>query len=155
MTVVDDRTPVAATSVTHRIVPASVGPASRAQVIHIPCHEWCVVDHLTRVTCLDDVVHFSDSDSVTVLTLTDDDTAHSELVATIGCDPTARDPRLRAAHIRTNSGQAEDAYLTPDMAEELADDMIVFAVQLRGKARTARAANQAEVVLNTRADSAT
>lgn len=127
-----------------RLVPAKVGQPGRVQVVHVPCPEWCVVDHLTRVTCLEDVVHFSDVDGVTVVTLTDDDTAHSAMTATIGSDPTASDPRLRAAHVLTNSGQAEDACLTPDMADELADELIAFAAQLRGKARTARLFNRAE-----------
>ncbi|MER5461639.1 hypothetical protein ABT010_13315 [Streptomyces sp. NPDC002668] len=136
--------PVAATPVTHRIVPALVGHAARAQAIYIPCPEWCVVDHLDPMTCFDDIVHYSDADSVTVLTLTDDVTAHSELSLNISSDPTARDPRLRSAHLVVNDAASVDAYLTPDMAEELADDLITFAVKMRTAARTARQANQSQ-----------
>lgn len=126
-----------------RLVPAKIGPADLAQTAWIPCPEWCVVDHLDPMTCFDDIVHYSDADSVTVLTLTDDTTAHSELSLNISADPTARDPRLRAAHLVINDAASADAYLTPDMAEELADDLITFAVQIRMAARTARAANLA------------
>ena len=135
--------PVAAASVTPRLAPALVGPADVAQAIWIPCHEWCVVDHLDRVTCLEDAVHYSDASVVTVLTLTDEGTAHSELMLNISSDPTARDPRLQAAHIVINDAASTDAYLTPEMAEELADDLITFAVKVRMAARTARTANQA------------
>lgn len=128
---------------TPRLVPALVGPADLAQAIFIPCPEWCVVDHLDPMSCFDDIVHYSDADSVTVLTLTDNDTAHSELSLNISSDPTARDPRLRAAHIVVNDAASVDAYLTPDMAEELADDLITFAVKMRTAARTAREHNTA------------
>lgn len=140
-TLLPEQTPVAATSVTPRLVLAKVGPAGLAQA-YIPCPEWCVVDHLDPMTCFDDIVHYSDAESVTVLTLTDEGTAHSELMLNISSDPTARDPRMRAAHIVINDAASVDAYLTPDMAEELADDLITFAVQIRTAARTARQANQ-------------
>ncbi|WP_406306294.1 hypothetical protein OHA61_34275 [Streptomyces sp. NBC_00885] len=119
-----------------RLVPAKVGRPGHIQTIHIECPEWCVMDHEDRVGHLDDVMHYSDFDVVTVLTLTDDETAHSELMLNVSSDPSASDPRLRAAHLVINDGASTDAYLTPDMADELADDLIAFAAQLRNKART-------------------
>ncbi|MCX4824863.1 hypothetical protein OG883_34425 [Streptomyces sp. NBC_01142] len=126
-----------------RLVPAKVGPSGRAQVVYIECPEWCVVDHSDREGCLEDVMHYSDADVLQVLTLTDDDTAHSEIYATIASDPAASDRRLRAAHIVINDGASTDAYVTPDMAEELADDLVAFAARLRHKARTVRLFNRA------------
>jgi len=127
-----------------RLVPAKVGPLGRVQTVYIPCPEWCVVDHMDRTANLDDVMHYSDGDIVQVSTLTDDVNAHSEMYANISVDPTAADPRLRAAHLVINNGASpNDAYLTPDMADELADEMIAFASQLRAKARIVRLHNQA------------
>ncbi|MFE3659084.1 DUF6907 domain-containing protein [Streptomyces sp. NPDC059165] len=137
--------PPAAVPPRSRLVPAKVGPAGRAQVVHVDCPDWCVIDHMERVGSLDDLMHWSDFDIVQILTLTDDDTAHSELMVNVSQDPTASDPRLRTAHMTlNNSGNAMDAYLTPDMAEELADDLIAFAAQLRHKARQVRLYNQAQ-----------
>ena len=143
-TLLPEQTAVAAASVTpgSRLVPARVGPAGLTQAIYIPCPAWCAVDHLDPMTCFDDIVHYSEAESVTVSTLTDGDTAHSELMLNISADPTARDPRLQVAHIVVNDAASTDAYLTPDMAEELADDLITFAVKIRMAARTARQANR-------------
>jgi len=127
-----------------RLVPAKVGRTGHVQTIHIECPaDWCVVDHMDRQTCLEDVMHYSDADIVQVPTLTDDDTAHSEMYANISSDPSASDPRLRAAHLVVNDGGRDDAYLTPDLADELADDLIAFAAQIRHKARQVRLYNKA------------
>jgi hypothetical protein len=120
-----------------RLVPARVGPEGRVQTVYIPCPEWCVVDHLERENHLEDVMHYSDGDGVQVPTLTDDDTGHSEVYVSISVDPTARDPRLRAAHVVITDA-AGDAYLTPDMADGFADELIAFAAQVRHQARLVR-----------------
>lgn len=127
-----------------RLVPAKIGRTGHVQTIYIECPDWCIVDHSSREGCLDDVMHYSDGDVVQVLTLTDDESGHSEMYATISADPSASDVRLRAAHIVINDGaSATDAYLTPDMGEELADELIAFAAQIRHKARTVRLYNAA------------
>lgn len=142
MTLLDERPVVP--SPQSRLVPALVGPPDRTQIIHIECPtSWCVVDHMDRVAFLDDVMHYSDCGVVQVSTMTDDDFAHSELYANVSSDPTAADPRLRAAHIVVNDGGPNDAYLTPEMAESFADDLIAFASQIRTAARTALVANRA------------
>lgn len=121
-----------------RLVPARVGSSGCAQTVHIEDPTWCVVDHMDRVGCLEDVVHYSGFDIVEILTLLDDDSTHSELMVNISSDPTASDPRLREAHILINDATATDAHLTADMAEELADNLIAFAAQIRHKARIVR-----------------
>lgn len=126
-----------------RLVPAKVGRPGHVQTIHIECADWCVIDHSERVGHLDDVMHYSDCDVVTVSTLTDDGTAHSELMLNVSSDPSASDPRLRAAHLVINDGASTDAYLTPGMADELADELIAFAAQLRSQAQTVRLYNRA------------
>lgn len=137
------KAPAPASSDQARLVPAKVGPLGRVQTVWIPCPTWCVVDHLEHAGVLEDVMHYSDADILQVATLLDDDTAHSELYANISLDPTAADPRLRVSHIVINDGAQDDAYLTPDMAEELADDLIAFGAQLREKARLVRLHNKA------------
>lgn len=128
-----------------RLVPAKVGQNGRVQTVYIECPSWCVVDHADRVNYLEDVMHYSDFDVVQVATLTDDDTAHSEVMVNISADPTARDSWRRSAHLVVNTnGSPSDAYLTPTMADDLADEMIAFAAQLRHKARLVRQLNAAE-----------
>ncbi|MFE0273777.1 DUF6907 domain-containing protein [Streptomyces sp. NPDC058992] len=126
-----------------RLVPAKIGRPGRIQTVYIECPEWCETDHSEREGSLDDVMHYGSADSVLVSTLTDDVTAHGELHATIAIDPAASDHRLRTAHIVVADGQPTDAYLSPEMGEELADDLIAFAAQLRHKARLVRLFNQA------------
>ena len=126
-----------------RLVPAKVGRPGHVQTVWIDCPEWCVIDHGDRVGHLDDVMHYSDCDVVEVVTLTDDETGHSELMLNISSDPSASDPRLRTAHLVINNNTSTDAYLTPDMAEELADELIAFAAQLRSQAQTVRLYNRA------------
>lgn len=127
-----------------RLVPAKVGSAGRTQTVYIECPTWCAVDHADRVGFLEDVVHYSDCDIVQIPTLSDDDFAHSELMVNVSLDPSAADPRLREAHILINDAASTDAHLTPTMAEELADDLIAFAAQLRHKARQVRLFNRVE-----------
>ncbi|SDN81220.1 DUF6907 domain-containing protein [Streptomyces wuyuanensis] len=128
-----------------RLVPAKVGQSGRVQTVYIECPTWCVVDHADRVNYLEDVMHYSDFDVVQVATRTDDDLAHSAMMLNISSDPAAREPWRRSAHLVVNTtGSASDAYLTPALAEELADDLIAFAAQLRHKARQVRLLNQAE-----------
>jgi hypothetical protein len=46
---------------------------------------------------------------------------------------------MRAAAVVVTDG-SNDAYLTPDMADEFADGLVAFAEQVRALARTARGA---------------
>ncbi|MFH8613060.1 DUF6907 domain-containing protein [Streptomyces sp. NPDC018029] len=79
-----------------------------------------------------------------VPTLLSEDTAHSELYCRVTSDPASPDPSMRAAHVLYGNGTGVDAYLTPDMADELADDLVAFAAEARGTARVAQAANEAD-----------
>ncbi|MFE5629944.1 DUF6907 domain-containing protein [Streptomyces sp. NPDC056543] len=119
-----------------RLVPAVVGVKGRTQRIHVECPIWCVVDH-SRIVTLDEVTHYSSSDVVQVPTFLHEDTSHSDLSLSISVDPDSPDPREREAHILVDNGTFEEARLTPQLAEELADDLIAFASQLRHRAREA------------------
>jgi hypothetical protein len=129
-----------------RLVPALVGPGAQQQRIYIECPEWCTVDHVKEhVGAIEDLTHYGDTHSADIVTMLDDDTLHSSLMAGLSLDPSAADPRLRRTHILLNNeNNPEEARLTPDMADELADDLVSLADFLRGLARTAREFNAAE-----------
>ncbi|MFD9630099.1 DUF6907 domain-containing protein [Streptomyces violascens] len=122
-----------------RLVPALV----RGQRIFIEDPSWCIVDHVKLHTgAVEDITHWSEGVIMQVLSMLTPDTAHSELFARVNSDPAHRDPRMRAAHVLVGNESAVDAFLTPDMADELAADLVGFAAAVRGAARTARRANQ-------------
>lgn len=62
-----------------------------------------------------------------------------EIYSQLFADPISEDPRMRAAAVVVTDG-SNDAYLTPDMADEFADGLVAFAEQVRALARTARGA---------------
>ncbi|MFC7973916.1 DUF6907 domain-containing protein [Streptomyces cinereoruber] len=125
-----------------RLVPAVVGVKGREQRVYIECADWCVVDHTRGYNLLEDIAHYSDGDLVQVESFAYGDKAHSELSCMISADPSADDSRIREAHLLVDTGSSEDARLTPEMAESLADDLIAFASQLRHKARQVSAFNR-------------
>lgn len=125
-----------------RIVPAVVGRGGRSMQVYIECPEWCTNDHSTGNVELEDITHYSMSDVAQVPTFFNADTSHTDLTLTVSSDPTSCDPRCREAHLLVDTGTDEEARLTPEMAEELADDLIAFASQLRHKARQVAAFNR-------------
>lgn len=149
-TVVPAQTSSSAPSVTpavspgHRLVPAAIGRRNEApQVVWIECPTtWCSENHLDfGQVAVEDIVHSSDASHFGVrsflskhLTL--------ELYASIKSDPAATDPRLRRAHVVIDDGSGEDAFLTPDMADASADELIAFAMRMKDAARVARQANR-------------
>ena len=131
----DDRSSVPGIVAPVRLVPAVVGKKGRAQRIYIECPDWCTTDHSSGNVDLEDITHYSGGDVVEVETFAYGDTSHSELSCMISADPSSDDLRIREAHLLVDTGTSEDARLTPEMAESLADDLIAFASQLRHKAR--------------------
>ncbi|MGY3845263.1 DUF6907 domain-containing protein [Streptomyces hydrogenans] len=118
-----------------RLVPAVVGAKGRTQRVYIECPDWCTVDHSKRIDFLDDITHYSAADTLQISTFTDEDTSLWDMALQITADPVAEDRRMREAHLLVDVGGGEQAHLTPEMADELADDLIAFASQLRHKAR--------------------
>jgi hypothetical protein len=149
MTVASPESPVAAllapaASVTPRFRPAVVGWPGRQQLVHVPCPDWCIVDHVElHERAIEDISHWSKLFGAQVASMAAPAVAHIELFARVNSDPASDDPRMRAAHVLVGDGSADDAYQTPDMADEAADELIAFAVRLKGAARTAREANRA------------
>lgn len=137
-TVAPERSPIAAPP--PRLVPATIGRPGRTQTVHIPCASWCVIDHAAdRQVAIEDISHRGSVDFAQVPTLLDDDYSAFEIYAQLYSDPAADDPRLRVAAVVVTDG-SNDAYLTPDMADEAADDLITFAMKVKASARVARLA---------------
>jgi hypothetical protein len=142
MTVASCAIPAPATSATPppRFVPASIGRPGRVQTVQISDPNFCVLDHVAeRVAAVEDISHRGTPDCVQVPTMTDDLYSAFEVYAQLYSDPTADDPRLRVAAVTVTDGSRE-AYLTPDMTDEAADELIAFAMRMKEMARTARLA---------------
>ncbi|CUW31748.1 DUF6907 domain-containing protein [Streptomyces reticuli] len=125
----------------HRLVPALIGTRKSAHVAPITCPSWCAEDHLATPMMFEDIVHTSASENVGISSFLKQDGSQL-MYAMLQVDPTSSDPRLRRAHIGIETDGLPD-YHTPEMTDRLADDLIRFALQLRGLAATARAHNEA------------
>ncbi|MEU4154780.1 hypothetical protein [Streptomyces antimycoticus] len=128
----------------YRLVPALIGTRTSAHVAPIACPTWCVENHLAAPTMFEDITHTSASEDVGISSFLKPN-GDLLMYAMLQADPAASDPRLRQAHIGIETGGLPD-YHTPEMAERFADDLIRFALQLRGLARTARLHNAAAEV---------
>ncbi|MEV7387584.1 hypothetical protein [Streptomyces sp. NPDC091215] len=131
----------------HRLVPAAIRWHQQpAQTVWIECPDWCTEEHhITAQLAIEDILHASDTEHLGIHTLEHPGLAF-ELYAQIKSDPATTDPRTRQAHIVVDDGGGEDAFLTPDMADDLADQLVAFAAKVRQLSRTARSHQmQAEV----------
>lgn len=126
-------------------MPATIGHLGLApQVVWIECPDWCVTDHVVDVQlAVEDIIHTSRAESLAIATLESPSPAF-DLHVQIKLDPATTDWHTRQAHIVVDEG-GELAFLTPDMADALADRMVAFAAQVRQLSRTARAHHQQEV----------
>jgi hypothetical protein len=125
-----------------RLVPVSVGRPGRVQVAHLPCPTWCVLDHLAeRIVAVEDISHRGDVDHVQVPTMGDALYSAFELYTQLYSDPASEDPRMQIAAVVVTDG-SRDAYLAPDMADEMADELIAFAMQVKETAGIARLASE-------------
>lgn len=147
-TVMPERAAAPAASVTSsvaaglRLVPAQVGRPGSAQRVHIECPSWCVLDHsVERVVALEDVSHRGGVHFAQVPTMGDDFYSAFEVYSQLYSDPASDDPRMRVAAVAVTDG-SRDAYLTPDMADAAADELIAFALRMKKAARVARQANE-------------
>ncbi|MFK0154650.1 DUF6907 domain-containing protein [Streptomyces sp. NPDC090493] len=126
----------------HRLVPAGIGKPSEQVMVFVECPDWCNWDHVADgPQHASDIFHQSsngggwDTDC-----LTQPGDRMISLDAYLHADPTATDPNMRAAHIVLDD-ESTEAYLTPDMTDRVADDLIAFAAHLRQLAQRARRAN--------------
>jgi len=125
----------------YRLVPALIGTRKSSHPAWIPCPSWCVERHDQDPTMLEDITHTSKSEDVGITSFLKPN-GDLLMYAMLQADPAATDERLRQAHIGIETGGLPD-YHTPEMAEAFADDLIAFALRVRGLARTARLHNEA------------
>lgn len=126
-----------------RLVPARIGTWQSSQIAYLPCPSWCSEDHTDSPSRLEDVSHYGGPQGLTVPSFLGDTDAHYVWWARLESDPAATDERMRAAHLIVGDDSTFEARVSDEMADKLADDLILFAMQLRQQARTARLANQA------------
>ena len=136
----------------HHLAPVALGaPGPEQKIVFVPCPDWCATNHVSEwVHFLEDLDHTGEEFAVHVRSFFDDSKPAYTMTATIGSDPMSSDPQMRAAHVIVGDEGSVDAYLTPDMADEAADDLVKLAAKLREAARTARlhnAASEAEAVV--------
>lgn len=127
----------------HHLAPAAIGRAGEEpQPIFIQCPNWCVEDHVADCpNAVEDIVHTSDTVALGISSFLNDKPVF-ELYASVKADVGATDPRLKGAHVVLDDGSGEDAFLTPDMTDEAAAELITFAMRMKNAARVARAANK-------------
>ncbi|MFJ7242376.1 DUF6907 domain-containing protein [Streptomyces olivaceus] len=131
----------------HRLVPATIERGEHRTTVYIECPTWCAEDHLGEsVSNVEDVMHRTRAtfDGAITVPSVSDAPYPIQVFAYVEADPIATNPLMQAAHVTVEDPvSAKMAFLTPDMADKLADDVIGFASHLRHLARTARLANQA------------
>jgi hypothetical protein len=141
---VDNVHPFPAIKPGHHLAPVALGaPGPEQQIVFVPHPDWCRTDHVSEwVHFLEDVNHTGEVFAVEVDSFFNGDQPVYTLNTAIGCDPMSRDEQMRAAHVIIGDAGSVDAYLTPDMADGVADDLVKLAAKLREQSRTARLHNQ-------------
>ncbi|NMI57130.1 MULTISPECIES: DUF6907 domain-containing protein [unclassified Streptomyces] len=126
----------------HRLVPARFGKPGQQADVWVECPAWCKDDHVKDWNHhAVDLDHWGPVDAgwdTDCITRQGD--RMLSLDARLHSDPAATDPRLSAAHVLMDD-EAVQVYLTPEMAEKTADELIAFAAQIRHLAREAREFN--------------
>lgn len=125
-----------------RLVPAMVN----GQRIHIECPTTiCVTDHVAaNERHLDDVQHLGPTEELAApqaLIWPSVDQPHSFLSVRIGLDPSSSNPALSRPHLIVDD-EREMLFMDARQAEDFADDLILFAIQVRTMARTAAVASE-------------
>jgi hypothetical protein len=128
----------------HHLAPAAIQRGAESpQIVYIECPDWCTEDHVDNFAhFMEDVDHKGGDFSISIPSFWNGTEAAYQMTAALSCDPMSSDPQLREAHIVMGDSGSVDAYLTPDMADGAADDLIKLAAKLREASRTARLHNQ-------------
>jgi len=132
----------------YHLAPVAIGsPGATRRIAYLECPDFCVIDHVAEpVTFIEDVSHSGANHTAYVYSFLADALPTYTLSASVGIDPMSSDPELQAAHIVVSDEGNADAYLTPEMADDTADELEALASKLREAARTARLHNQHEAV---------
>ena len=136
-------TPFPALKPGFHLAPAAIGRSDETpQIVGIFCPDYCVEDHVAaRQVAVEDIVHSSETAHTAIRSFLSSENV-IELYVTIKSEASTSDPRLHAAHVVLDDG-SDDAFLTPEMADNTADDLYKLAAKLREAARTARLHNAA------------
>lgn len=126
-----------------RLAPALFGKPGNQGGAWVECPEFCAESHVDQWTQhAADLDHWgTEGARWDVATMHDPGMALLVLSARLYLDPNNPDPRMSAATVRVDD-ESVDVFLTPDMAEQAADELIAFAGQLRNLARQARTFNE-------------
>jgi hypothetical protein len=130
----------------HHLAPVALGaPGSKQKIVFVECADWCQTNHVAEwVHFIEDIDHTGEEFAIHVPSFFNEGKPAHTLSATVGSDPMSSDPQMREAHVILGDEGSVDAYLTPDMASEAADDLRKLAAKLDELARTARLHNQHE-----------
>jgi hypothetical protein len=131
----------------HHLAPVALGaPGPDQKIVFVQCADWCRTNHVSAwVHFIEDIDHTGDEFAVHVRSFLNPGKPAYTMTTAVGCDPMSSDPQMRAAHVIVGDEGSVDAYLTPDMADEAADDLEQLVAKLRENARTARLHNAAVV----------
>lgn len=132
----------------HHLAPVAIGaPGPDQKIVFLPCADFCVTNHVSEwVHFLEDVDHTGEEFVVHVGSFCNPSRPAYSMTAAVASDPMSSDPELRAAHVIVGDDGSVDAYLTPDMADETANDLLKLAAKIQEFARTARQYNEAKAV---------
>ncbi|MER5470876.1 hypothetical protein [Streptomyces sp. NPDC002685] len=124
-----------------RLAPARFGKPGHQVDVWVECPEWCTLGHVENWNQhAEDLDHWGDDARWDTDCINQPGEGVLSLDMRLHSDPGATDSRLQAAHV-TLDDESVTAYLTPEMAERTADEMIAFAARLRHLARQAREFN--------------
>ncbi|NED31059.1 hypothetical protein [Streptomyces sp. SID8499] len=130
----------------HHLAPVAIGaPGNGQQLVFVPCPDFCTTNHVSEwVHFLEDVDHKADEFHIDIPSFWNNTESAYQLTVSLASDPMSTDEEMRAAHLVVGDSGSVDAYLTPDMADKVADDLLKLAAKMRETARTARLHNVAE-----------
>ena len=130
----------------HHLAPLALGaPGAGQRVVFTECADWCTVNHVQDfVHFVEDVDHKGDEFQIDIPSFWNESAAAYTLTAALSSDPMSSEPKMRDAHVVVGDSGSVDAYLTPDMADAVADDLVKLAAKLREISRTARLHNSYE-----------
>jgi len=127
----------------HPLAPVAIGaPGPHQKIVFVECADWCTTNHVAQwVHFIEDVDHTGAEYAIHVPSFLNEGAPVYALSATVGCDTMSTDPQMRAAHVIVGDEGSVDAYLTPDMADEVAADLRKLAAKIEEASRTARLHN--------------
>lgn len=116
-----------------RLAPATI----HGQRVYVPCEAWCTIDHVDQgAGAIEDIWHSSDTADLSAPRM--DFPAEMMAYAKIQQDSFAPDPRKRVPFISVEDASSVGYDMTPDQADQFADNLEAFAEKIRALARIAR-----------------